>query len=95
MSSIPTKYKEACYYLGLNPDHIVDLQRLSPEDLASKGYDSLAMAWRVSLRNGDLHWSGIIVAPPYSVRPPVTHIEDLINNTRDCPNCKGSGKVPQ
>jgi hypothetical protein len=80
---IPMRYKAAVYYFGLNYHDIEHLDYL----------DGSGMRIRVKLRKGDLEWSGILTAPPWRLRPPVTRIEDLINNTKDCPACKGSGKV--
>jgi len=95
MSSVPTQHKEIVYWTGVRFNEIEWAEKLSPTELANQGYDPLAMAWWVSLRKGDLHWSGIVVAPPYDPRrPPLARIEDLLNNTRDCSHCKGSGKVP-
>jgi len=95
MSSVPTQHKEIVYWTGIDHTLIESMGKLSPVGLAAKGYSPLAQVWMVSLRKGDLHWSGYIEAPPYDlVRSPVTQIEDLINNTHDCPTCHGSGKVP-
>lgn len=80
---IPTEHKAAVYFLGLNPEEIVEVKEISPS------------RWAVKLAKGELEWSGQLTAPAWSIRPPVTTIEDLLNETTNCPHCSGSGKVPR
>lgn len=81
--TIPMKYKEVVYYLGLDPKEIVSVKKIS----------SVPQTWDVHLRWGDKEWRGHIEAPPWSLRPPVTRLDDLLNNTKDCEACHGTGKV--
>jgi hypothetical protein len=80
---IPIQFRQAVYYLGLDPDEIVEVREIS--------YDG--PTFDVHLRKSDLEWHGHLRAPAWSPHPPVCRIEDLVNNTKDCSACKGSGKV--
>lgn len=80
---MPIKLRAAVYYFGFDPDEVVDLRYL----------DTSGQKVWVHLRKDDLEWKGNLEAPSWSVRPVVTRVEDLVNNTQDCPTCGGSGKM--
>ena len=82
---IPVEHRLAVYYLGLDYTEIV----------STKVVSNVPMVFEVHLRKGGREWKGHIPAPEWSMRPVVTHLADLLNSTKDCPTCEGTGKVPQ
>ena len=85
LNSIPAEHRMAVYYLGLIPEEIVSVRTIS----------QVPMVFDVHLRKGEREWHGHIPAPEFSMRPPVTRMDDLIDSTQTCPACGGSGKVPR
>ena len=82
---IPVEHRQAVYYLGLDYTEIVYAREIS----------NVPHVFDVHLRKGGREWKGHIPVPEFTLRPPVTHLEDLLNSTMDCPTCDGSGKVPR
>lgn len=82
-NKIPTHLRAAVYYFGFDPDEIVELRYLTGD---------ACNVW-VHLRNGEQEWKGNLSAPPWKIPMPTIRCEDLINGTKNCPTCHGSGKV--
>ena len=83
--NIPVEHRLAVYLYGLDPAEIVALRYLDPG----------GMKIAVKLRRGKLEWSGHLSAPTLRLPPPRIRVADLLDDTRDCPACRGSGKVPR
>ena len=82
---IPVEHRLAVNYLGLDYTEIVSLKVVS----------DLPMVLEPALAQGRAGVEGPYPRPRVVDAPGVPHLAHLLNSTRDCPTCEGTGKVPQ
>lgn len=86
LREFPHSHRLAMYYFGIPRQHILDAEQVSvsPETFRLHLCDDEGREWKGNLR-----------VPPYTGTVYSISVSDLVDQTKGCPLCRGTGKVAQ